>query len=289
MSFIAAAVIGSAAIGAFSSNKASKAQTGAAGEANRLSQAQYEQNRADMEPWRKAGGAALDRLSSGMGLTRGASTATAGFIPREQFDEDAYLAANPDVAKAGMGGYDHYLKHGISERRDGYMLGAPTGGEGDLTRKFTEADFNADPVTKLSFQYGLDQGNKSISNMASARGMRDSGATIKAMTRFGTDYGGQQAGASRDRFIGDQTNLYNRLAGISGSGQQQSQVGAAMGAQNASTIGQNLMGAGNARGAAAIGQGNAFSSGLNTISNWYGQNAMLDKIIGAKTNGGFAF
>lgn len=221
MSFIAVAIGGSALVGAFSANKASKAQSASADQANALSREQYQQNREDLEPWRISGDMAVRRLSSLM---------------------------QPGAA---------------------------------MDQKFGIEDFENDPVTQLSFKYGMDQGTRGINNMAGARGMRDSGATLKALTRFGTDYGGQQAGASRDRFIGDQTNLYNRLAGLAGTGQQATQFGAAMGAQNAQTIGQNLMGAGNARGAAAIGQGNAFSSGLNTISNWYGQNAMLDKIIGA--------
>ena len=33
------------------------------------------------------------------------------------FDPDAYLAANPDVAEAGMDPLRHYIEHGIAEQR----------------------------------------------------------------------------------------------------------------------------------------------------------------------------
>ena len=62
MTFMAAAVIGSSLIGAYSSNKAAKAQTAAANRAADLQQQQYEQTRTDQAPYREAGYNALNKL-----------------------------------------------------------------------------------------------------------------------------------------------------------------------------------------------------------------------------------
>ena len=57
-------------------------------------------------------------------------------VPREQFDVDAYLAANPDVAAAiragqfGRDPYRHYLEYGFRENRPGVSASAPQPGSG---------------------------------------------------------------------------------------------------------------------------------------------------------------
>lgn len=59
----AATSLGTAALSAGAINKAVGAQTDATGQANALTAAMYDQNRADLEPWRTAGGGAVKRLS----------------------------------------------------------------------------------------------------------------------------------------------------------------------------------------------------------------------------------
>lgn len=77
MSVVAAAVVGSAVVGAYASNKASKAQAKstqqasdtqlqAQRETNEMQWDMYEQNRKDQEPWRKAGETALGQLSTSL-------------------------------------------------------------------------------------------------------------------------------------------------------------------------------------------------------------------------------
>jgi hypothetical protein len=48
-----------------------------------------------------------------------------GFNPRPDFDTLYYLASNPDVAKAGINPFIHYLLHGREEGRlsEGRMSG----------------------------------------------------------------------------------------------------------------------------------------------------------------------
>lgn len=64
---------------------------------------------------------------------------------------------------------------------------------GQFARKFTQDDMNADPVYKSGLQFGLDQGTQGINRQAAAGGNFLSGATLKALTRFGNDYGSTKA------------------------------------------------------------------------------------------------
>jgi hypothetical protein len=153
---------------------------------------------------------------------------------------------------------------------------------GALNRKFTIADFMEDPVTKLGYQSGLDLGTEAINRMQSSRGSRNSGATLKALTRFGTDYTGRKAGESYGRFYGDQDRTFNRLSGVSGTGQTATQNLGQIGSQTSSNIGNLITAQGNARGAASIAQGQAYGGALQNIGNWYSQNQMLDKILASK-------
>lgn len=149
---------------------------------------------------------------------------------------------------------------------------------GSLMRKFTMADRDADPVYQSGLQFGLDQGTNAINNRASAGGAFLSGATLKALTRFGNDYGSTKAEGARNRFVNDQDNQYNRLAGIVGTGQTATnQVGQANNAY-AARAGDYLTQGGNASAAGYMGQGNALANGLNTGFNMYQNNELMNKI-----------
>ena len=149
---------------------------------------------------------------------------------------------------------------------------------GDLTRKFTLSDFMSEPVHQASYQSGLERGTQAIDRMGGATGSRNSGAQLKALSRFGTDYTGTKANESYSRFYGDQDRIYNRLAGIAGTGQTATETGVKAGSNTASNISELISAQGNARGAAAIAQGNALSGGISSIGNWYQQQAMLDRM-----------
>jgi len=65
---IAAAIAGSAVVGAVASSKAAKTQSKAAGKAADVSQAQYYQTREDQMPFLEAGYGALNRLNEYLGI-----------------------------------------------------------------------------------------------------------------------------------------------------------------------------------------------------------------------------
>lgn len=172
-----------------------------------------------------------------------------------------------------------------------------------LTRKFTVADFYDDPVVKLGMQFGLDEGRKGIDRGAGAAGLRNSGQTLKALTRFGTDYAGGMAEGSNNRYLGERQNLrdllgykdvmtagaedrftgnqdrtYNQLAGLSGVGQNATNQGAALGTQLSGNIANLISAGGNATAASKIAGGNAWGNAFSTIGNWWGQKQMIDKL-----------
>lgn len=277
-------------LGSSSAKSASKPQAKATKAAIAEERRQYEVSRADLEPWREAGGSAINRLSTLLGLD-GSDTVAGKLKSDPRFQElfagqkAVYDAAHRE--KYGIGleeGESWYLNRGdVKERLDKQFAdtaqqefisrygepaaGTPNAGFGDLLKKFTLADFWDDPVTQASYQQGMDQGTKALANMAGARGNRNSGAQLKALTRFGTDYTGNQAAGSQARFVGDQTNLYNRLAGISGTGQTAATNTAQFGQNTANTVGGLLTAQGNARGAAEIYGGNALRGASRNVGN----------------------
>jgi hypothetical protein len=151
-----------------------------------------------------------------------------------------------------------------------------------LLRKFTQADLASDVPYNAGLQFGLDEGRKAIERRAAAPGGTgyDSGATLKALTRFGTDYGTTKAEGAYGRFVGNQGDIYGRLAGISGMGQGATNVGVQAGAGTASNLANLYSGLGNAQGAARIAQGNMLGGGISGAGNYYGQYNLLQQLMG---------
>lgn len=150
---------------------------------------------------------------------------------------------------------------------------------GSLLKTFTADDLNADPVYQSGLQFGLSEGEKGINRQAAATGSSLSGATLKALTRFGNDYGSTKANDAFNRFNVNQDRTYNKLAGVSGAGQQATnQVGQA--AQNFGTAqAGNITSAGNARAAGYIGQANAVSNGVGQGVNAWQSNSLMNRVF----------
>ena len=259
---------------------------------------QYNINRSDMAPYRDAGSAAVNRISDLLGIGPGSSVIK---DPRYGQMRDAIyekynqahiqqygipLAASQDTVnlEAVNKKIDDLALHQFQVENPEASQAAQGGDYGSLNKKFTVGDFYDDPVTKLGMEFGLNEGTKAINAGAGAAGLRNSGATLKALTKFGTDYAGTKAGESYNRFYGDQDRVFNRLSGVAGTGQTAATNTASMGAQTASNIGNTLTAAGNARGAASIAKGNAMSGALNTVGSWWNSNSQLDKILASRNS-----
>ena len=263
-------------IGSSSAKKAAKEQAKATQAAIAEERRQYDQTRADLEPWRNTGASAVNRLGVLMGLSPGhgySGSLEQSIGDRPQRSD--FGGGGGTMMDLFTGGPNRKYELAAAEwdrKKSDYERAAasPEEGYGDLLKKFTLADFWDDPVTQASYQQGLDQGTKALANMAGARGNRNSGAQLKALARFSTDYTGNQAAGSQARFVGDQTNLYNRLAGIGGGGQTAATNTAQFGQNTANTIAGLTTAQGNARGAAAIAGGNALGGAIRNVGNIFG-------------------
>lgn len=100
------------------------------------------------------------------------------------------------------------------------------------------------------YQFGLDEGAKTVQASAAARGGLNSGATLKALTKFGNDYADQQGF----------TPYMNRLAALSGMAQTSTNQTNALGQNYANQVGANLQNAGQARAQGIYGNANAWSN-----------------------------
>lgn len=154
-----------------------------------------------------------------------------------------------------------------------------------LMRKFSISDFWNDPVVQASYQSGLDLGTKALKNAAPLTTGLDSGAALKELTKFGTDYTGNMAAGSQARFVGDQGNQFNKLAALSGIGQTAVNTNTTAGMNAANNTSNLIAGNANAQGAAKIAGANAFSGGVNSVANYWQQQQMLSKLPPNNTGG----
>jgi hypothetical protein len=119
-------------------------------------------------------------------------------------------------------------------------------------QNFSMQNFQQDP----GYQFRLSEGNKAIERAAGARGLNNSGATLKALSRYGQDYASGEYEKSYGRFNADQERNFGRLSSIANLGQNatNSQINSAGNYGN--RVGENTIGLGNAQAAANIAQGN---------------------------------
>lgn len=166
---------------------------------------------------------------------------------------------------------------------------------GSLLKSFSAQDLANDPVYNSGLQFGLNQGTGAINQRALQSGSYDSGATLKALTQYANDYGSTKANDAYNRFNTNQSNVFNRLSGIAGTGQQAVNQVQTAGTNEANQISNSLSDAGNARSAGIIGGSNAWGSalsGVNGVYQNYNSNQTLQQLLkqnqqpnyGANTN-----
>lgn len=246
--------------GADAAKDAGKQSAAGSTAANDLIWKMFEQQQAQQQPFYNAGVQAQDRYLQMLGLNPTSQTAqsTTPYDPAA-----AYLASNPDVAASAFkdNPYSHYQQYGQKEGRK-WNTSAPAAQKpAALTQQQAFDTFRNQP----GYQFGLDQGNKSVQASAAARGGLNSGATLKALQRYGTDYADQQG----------YTPYMNKLAGLFGGAQTAAGQMGSYGQNAASNIGQNTQNAANARANSTYNTGQAWQQGINDLgyfANQMGQN-----------------
>lgn len=292
----AAAVAAGGAI--YSSDQAKSSQNAGTQKALDATNKQFNASQSALQPYQTAGNQALTRLQAllGMGapaqkLPDGPTAVLRGNLAFNKETGD-YLGRFGHGDKGGETLNDIAPTWGVNGVVDengntawvkpGMESSTPQAAadQSPLLRKFTADDLANDPVYNSGLQFGQDEGTKAIERRAAAGGGYDSGAALKALTRFGNDYGSTKAADSRSRFVEDQNNAFGKLSGIAGMGQGSTNVGVSAGANNASNLSSLYSGQGNANAAASIAGGNAFSSGANSVGNYYQQQQLLQQLSG---------
>ena len=145
----------------------------------------------------------------------------------------------------------------------------------------TPFDFQYDQNTDPGTAFRLSEGVKALDRSAASRGGLLSGATLKGIQRYGQDLGSQEFQNAFNRYTtgfnadaSERNQLYNRYAGVAGTGQQAVKDVTSQGANAASNIGNAYMtsaaNTGNAAMAAAGQRQSAFSGGANVLGRMYG-------------------
>jgi hypothetical protein len=292
------AMIASAVVGGFASNKAASTQASAARDAGNLqAQAAREQIASQermferqvqlQEPWRQAGINALGQLTSP------ATQLPAAFSPQ-----------------TGLPG----------------QFNPRTGMPSEFTG---QVDMTRDP----GYQFRLSEGLKALDRQAAARGGLISGSALKAAQRFGQDYASGEYGAAYGRAlteyeaqlqrnqlgygrelqqyglgvelnqmgygremdvynaaVGRADTSYNRLAGQAGIGQTATgQLASAAGqtganisniiGQGAQLQGQAIAAAGQARASGYVGAANSLIGGASNYANYNMQNQFMNRLF----------
>ena len=190
----------------------------------------------------------------------GSAISSRGQQNAAQTQADATAQAQNQVLAAGQQGAQQYAPYQQLGQTGVNALNAQIP---YLTRQFTNADLNANLAPNYDFMLKQGQG-ATIANANVGGG----GSNVNLANQiFSQNYAQNAYQQAFNNFQGQQTNIYNRLAGISGIGMQ-----GATGAANAMIgTGTNVAGLtsglGNAQAASQIGQANAYGNAIGNVSN----------------------
>lgn len=112
------------------------------------------------------------------------------------------------------------------------------------------------------YQFGMQQGQRALSQRVAAGGGRVSGAALKAAARFGTDYGSTGYGAAYQR----RQDRLNRLSALAGIGQTATAASSAAGQSSANAISGLLSSQGDATAAGQAARGSIWANTTNQLA-----------------------
>lgn len=180
---------------------------------------------------------------------------------------------------------------------------AAPGGFGSLATGWNQTFSSPTAVTEQNdpgYMFRLQQGQTALENSAAARGNLLTGGTAKAETDFAQNDASneyqnvynrslQNYNTNYNTFTNDQTNTFNRLSALSGTGQVSannlSSAGlatanniAGINANAGQQIGQNINNAGAANASGYIGGANAINGGITGLSSSLNNLALLQAL-----------
>jgi hypothetical protein len=284
---VAAAVAGSAVVGGYLSSSAAKSaantQADAAESAAQAQLQQFNTINSQQAPYRESGYSALNQLKNYFGIATPAPVQS-----RENFDAEAYLAANPDLQinspnYYAKDPYKHWLESkgnraftGTSDynsQLEASKAGANTPGFGMFNHQFDANDLKANLAPNYEFM--LKQGQGQVGSTLNSTAGLLSGNAQQGLNTFTQNYAKNAYQDAFNNYTTNQNNIYNRLAGLAGIGQTSLQQSSAAG-QNATNAASNYLTSGAAAQAAGtVGAANAYSNAANSVGNYYMLNSIL--------------
>ena len=204
------------------------------------------------------GGAMQGRAARRAADAQVQSAAEASRLQREMFDRQVQL--QEPFRQGGITGQNRIME----------LLGiggdAAAGDYGRYGRDFAMSDYEADP----GYAFRLSEGNKALERSAAARGMLMSGQMFKGAQRFGQDLASQEYQNAFNRYQTNRANQLNPLGTLMASGQGATNMLSGAAGQLGGQLGENAMGAGNARASGYIGSANAYTNALQGVNNAFG-------------------
>ena len=216
------------------------------------------------------------------------STVVGGLIASNASSDAASTAAQASGAASDASIAEQRRQYDLSRADYAPYLTAGTGAVNQLAAGIAPGGQFAS-TTPFDFQYSADpgaafrmsEGVKALDRSAAARGGLLSGATLKGVQRYGQDLASQEYQNAFNRYVtgfnartGERNALYNRMAGVAGTGQTAAGQIGVQGAQMAGNIGSAYMtsaaNTGNAALAAAGQRQSAFGGAANALGRMYG-------------------
>lgn len=273
---IAAAGIGLAgsAMSASAAGKAADAQAAAADKSIQFQRDQAQQARIDAYPWALQGAQALYTYMDALGIPRPQTPIlpdlTQGPLGVGGTSSAAAPATRNSIGNTSQqfidhreGGHDgsidripnpNYIAPGTQPATTAPASNAiQSPGNIPMT---AAAGFQQTP----GYQFQVQQGTQGVLNSLSALGMKNSGKALKSLDRFTTGLADQEYG-----------NWLDRISGVAGMGQNQTNATNTLSANAATNIGQTYQDQGQARASGYVGAANAWNTGLEGLGNAIGQ------------------
>ena len=147
---------------------------------------------------------------------------------------------------------------------------------------FTMAKFQADP----GYGFRLKEGLRALENSALARGMGQSGATLRGTTRFGQELASDEFTNAFNRYQAERNARLNPLQSLAGMGQTTSQNIANQAGQLGQAQAANAVAMGNIRASGYVNTANALTNALGQGVNYYQNQQMMDRFFPKQQNYG---
>lgn len=152
----------------------------------------------------------------------------------------------------------------------------------ELTKPFSLQDFTASPA----YQFNLEQGQKAIDKAAAARGAFYQPGTLQDISRFSQGLASNEFQNAFSNYNTNLNNIWNRLYGLTGTGQNAAAQTGGFAQGAATNIGADITGAANARAAGTVGVANALTGAAGTGVNAYLMNQILSRNQNPVISGG---